>query len=521
MKRLISWLPPAALTLAGWLLGFSGLNAGAQTPAVAEYRIDGGVSQTMTLGTTATNLTRYWEGEFTAAASAAGLSVGPHYLEVRAQGSNGTWSAWQGQWFRVSGETHLVGAEWFVDTDPGPGLGTPIPLPADGAWDEPEEDIVVAGIQVTNLAVGRHQLIIRAKDSNGDWGITSQTTFYVAPAVTIAAAVWTTNLMDFGDPSLTPPATNQMRATDGAFDEDAEDVIATVNTLALGTNFCMDRTIYVRCQDSLGRWSTRGGLVWNAGSKTWTFNPAAGWQTNWVPLVVAPEVASSGVPGLGNLVINSNNSVVLDWNDCQGVKGYAVYFRASPTVPLALLATGLTNSTFTVSNLPASGQAQWLVRSLGDTGCGYDGPLWSFGFHPPLASDDVDRDGISDTWERYFFGSLAAVNATTDRDSDAFKDWKECITGTVPTNRVEFFKIANCRPGPVNPWLGLPSTIFEWQSVTGRTYTIYYSTAAQPGANVWMVLDQLQGTGGTMCYTNEWPDPVVFYMLDVSMPSGP
>ena len=191
-------------------------------------------------------------------------------------------------------ETHLTAAEWFVDTDPGYGLGTPIPLPADGVWDEPEEDFVVPGVTVTNLAEGRHNLIIRAKDSNGDWGIPSQTTFYVAPPVTIVAAVWTTNVNDWGDPGLTPAATNQMQAVDGTFDEESEDLVATVNTLALGTNYCMNRTFYLRCQDSLGRWSTRQGLYWDANAQVWGFVPAAGWQTNSVPLVVAPEVAAIG-----------------------------------------------------------------------------------------------------------------------------------------------------------------------------------------------------------------------------------
>jgi hypothetical protein len=363
------------------------------------------------------------------------------------QGTNGTWSNWQGKWFRVSGETHLTAAEWFVDTDPGYGLGIPIALPADGAWDEPEEDFVVSGIAVTNLAVGRHQLIIRAKDSNGDWGIPSQTTFYVAPPVTMVAAVWTTNMNDWGDPGLTPPATNQMRAVDNRFDEESEDLVATVNTLALGENYCMNRTLYLRCQDSLGRWSTRRGLYWDAGASIWRFDPAAGWRTNSVPLVIAPEVASTNGPGQGNFVVNSNNSVILDWNDCRGVSGYAVYFRASPLAPFTLLASGFTNSALTVNNLPATGVGEWRVRSLGDAGCGFDGPLWQFGFAPPRG-DDVDRDGIPDSWERSYFGVLSAVNSTTDRDNDGSKDWKEWVAGTNPTNRLDLFKVADCRPDP-------------------------------------------------------------------------
>jgi hypothetical protein len=394
-------------------------------------------------------------------------------------------------------------------------------LPVDGAWDEPQEDLVVSGVTVTNLSIGRHQLIIRAKDSNGDWGIPSQTTFYVAPPVTIVAAMWTTNLNDWGDPGLTPPATNQMRTVDGTFDEESEDLVATVNTLALGTNYCMNRTLYLRCQDSLGRWSTRWGLYWDANGSTWRFDPAAGWQTNSVPLVVAPEVAASAVPGNGNLIVTSSSSVVLDWNDCRGVSGYAVYFRASPLVPFTLLASGFTNSALIVTNLTGAGTGQWMVWSLGDAGCGYSGPLWHFGFAAPLATDDADHDGIPDSWERYYFGNLSVVNGTTDRDNDGSKDWKEWVAGTSPTNRLDLFKGGTCTAGPVNPVLGVPSAVLEWQSATGRTYTIYYTTELQHQTTVWTMFDQVAGTGGIISYTNAWPDPVGFYLLDVSMSAGP
>ena len=492
----------------------------AQSPIQAEYRIDGGTAQGLTL--TATNIhgSNYTEGYFAATSSAANLDVGPHWLEVRMKGTNAVWCSWQGQWFRIYGETHLTAAEWFVDTDPGYGFGTPIPLPADGAWDGPQEDLVVSGVTVTNLTEGRHQLIMRAKDSNGDWGIPSQTTFYVAPPVTIVAAVWTTNLNDWGDPALTPPATNQMRAVDGAFDEDTEDVAKTVNTLALGTNYCMNRTLYLRVQDSLGRWSTRNGLWWDAAAQTWQFNPAAGWGTNWLPLVVAPQVASSAVPGNGNLAVTANNSLVLDWNDCLGVSGYEVYFRSSPTNPFALLASGFTNSTLTLNNLPAAGTGEWWVRSLGDAGCGMDGPIWWFGFAQPRP-DDTDHDGIPDAWERYYFGSLNAVNGSTDRDGDGSKDWQEWVAGTNPTNRLDYFKISQTRLGDVNPWLQVPAMVMEWNSITDRTYTIYYATNLQSGPVTWTSKYQVPGTGGTISYTNDWPDPVGFYFLDVSVPAGP
>ncbi len=485
----------------------------------AQCRVDGGIAVGMSL-VSSSGEPQLREGQFTANMTAAGLSVGPHYYEVQMQGTNGVWSNWQGQWFRVYGETHLTGAEWFVDNDPGYGFGTPIPLPVDGGWDEPQEDMVVSGVEVTNLSEGRHQLIIRARDSNGDWGITSQTTFYVAPPVTIVAAVWTTNQADFGNPSVTPAATNEMRAADGAFDENTEDVVETVNTLALGTNYCMTRTLYLRCQDSLGRWSTRHGLTWDSVGGTWQFDPTIGWGTNKLVLTVAPQVAYSPVPGNCNVAVIANNSVVLDWNDCLGVNGYEVYFRSLPTAPFTLVASGTTNSTVTLNDLPAAGTGEWWVRSLGDAGCGMDGPMWWFGFAQPRV-DDTDHDGIPDAWERYYFGSLNAVNGSTDRDGDGSKDWQEWVAGSDPTNRLDQFQITSTRLGPVNQMLGAPGMVLEWNSATGRTYTIYYATQMQNAPVIWTILDQVQGTGGTISYTNDWPDPLDLYMLGADIPNGP
>ncbi|HEY5915432.1 MAG TPA: hypothetical protein VJA21_33025 [Verrucomicrobiae bacterium] len=519
MKSLSHWPKIALPVLAAFLFGSVFQEIHSQEFLRAEYRVDGGPAWAMSLISSNTT-PQYREGEFVADVTAVNLAVGPHYYEVRLRGTNNVWSAWQGDWFRVSGETHLVAAEWYVDADPGYGLGTPILVPEDGAWDESEEDFVVPGVTVTNLEVGRHQLIIRAKDSNGDWGIPSQTTFYVAPAVTIAAAVWTTNLMDFGDPALILPATNQMQAADGAFDEDSEDMIATVNTLALATNYCLNRTLYVRCQDSLGRWSTRQGLWFDAAAQTWRFDPAAGWGTNSLPLTVSPEVASSPAPGNWNLVVTSNNSVVLDWNDCRGISGYEVYFRSSPTNALNLVAGGFTNSTLTLVNLPASGNGEWLIRSMGDPGCGRDGSLWRFGFAQPRL-DDADQDGLPDAWERSYFVSLNAFNGSTDRDNDGFKDWQEWVAGTSPTNRLDYFMTPSCRLGSFNPFVELPAMVLDWQSVTGRTYNLYYATQLQSPVTVWRLLEQLPGTGGSISYTNDWPDPIGFYSLGVNMPSNP
>jgi hypothetical protein len=500
------------------LLFLSMAPAPAQGLLQAEFRIDGGAAQPMSVTASNTNGTNYVESSFAASVTANNLSVGPHWLDVRMTGTNNVWCEWQSMWFRIAGETHLVAAEYFVDTDPGAGLGTPIPLPQDGAWDEPEEDFVVPGVSVTNLSEGRHSLVIRCKDSNGDWGITSQTAFYVGAPLKIVAAVWTTNQYDWGNPNYVPAPTNSMKASDGAFDDVEEQVEATVNTLALGTNYCLSRPIFVRVQDSLGRWSTRGGMYWDSASGQWEFNPSVGW-TNVAQSVIGvqPETPSNPSPGDDWLLVKTNGMVTLDWNDCRGFSGYAVYLRGAITGDWSSLITtnGYTNSALTIGPL-ANGTYSWFVTSLGgnENECYSQGPLWHFAVTTPKAGDS-DNDGIPDWWEQYYFKSLFPANGTTDRDGDGTKDWQEYAAGTNPTNRFDFFGIEGCRVVP-------DGIAVDWNSSsTNQIYTIYYATELAGLGTTWFIFDQLQGTGSMMSATNYWPDPKGFFTIGVRAPDLP
>jgi hypothetical protein len=241
------------------------------TIQVAQYRIDGGAIHSLDSVSTVTR-TEYREQTFQTDLTTSGLSVGSHWLETRMQSLNGIWCAWQGRWIRVTGETHLVAAEWFIDTDPGPGLATSITLPLDGAWDEPEEEFEAPNVDSSSLATGYHTLFIRCKDSNGDWGITNQTTFYVGPPLFVARAEWTTDTLSAAGTG------HAMEAVDGSFDEAEEDLIFTGNSSLLNGAIGTTTTLYVRVQDSLGRWSTRGGLMWDPVAEQWTFSPDLGWK---------------------------------------------------------------------------------------------------------------------------------------------------------------------------------------------------------------------------------------------------
>ncbi|WP_193213660.1 hypothetical protein [Luteolibacter marinus] len=246
--------------------------AASGTIGLAEYRIDGGPSEPLAQVAT-DDRDEYWEGGFSASVDSSGLSVGAHWLEVRMQGSNGVWSNWQGRWFHINGEPVLTGGEWFIDSDPGPGNGTPIAAPVDGAWDEAEEEVSVTGIDSSGLAEGHRHLFIRFRDSDGSWGTPMETTFHVSSPLVIAAAELTTDPGD--EPGSGHPFAVIEEIAGGAGTFRLEGEFAT----ALGGDTVgHDVVFYVRARDSLGRWSTRGGYAWNAESAAWVFDPDAAWE---------------------------------------------------------------------------------------------------------------------------------------------------------------------------------------------------------------------------------------------------
>ena len=82
--------------------------------------------------------------------------------------------------------SNVAGAEWFVDTDPGEGLGTPLQA-ADGAFDSTQETLV-GTIDVSAWPAGEYTFYARALDSSLNWGPTASATVHVdaqAPTFTI------------------------------------------------------------------------------------------------------------------------------------------------------------------------------------------------------------------------------------------------------------------------------------------------------------------------------------------------
>ena len=123
-----------------------------------------------------------------ASINTSGLSVGTHRLYLRAKGTEGYWSITNIKEFIVTAEVGypaapaapqpVVAAEYFVDTDPGAGLGTAISI-------TPGVDLnnISPTINTAGLSNGDHALYIRTKNQEGRWSITNRAPFFVGQQV--------------------------------------------------------------------------------------------------------------------------------------------------------------------------------------------------------------------------------------------------------------------------------------------------------------------------------------------------
>jgi subtilisin family serine protease len=105
---------------------------------------------------------------------------------------------------------------------------------------------------------------------------------------------------------------------------------------------------------------------------------------------------------------------------------------------------------------------------------------------------DVNHNGISDAWEKYYFGSVS-TNRTqfTDSDGDGMSDYAEFIAGTNPTNAASklFFLSTAVQTNRL--------VQLQWAAIPGRVYQLESST----NLVTWTPLTGwLQASGSPMSY---------------------
>lgn len=243
-----------------------------------------------------------------------GLSNGAHQLFIRTKSNEGRWSLTTVTEFiidfdfaypTVAAAQNITRAEYFIDTDPGFGSATAIPITAAVNLSN-----VPATINTTGLSVGTHLLHIRTKNNEGYWSVTNGIPFIAdsdpaypatpSPAQNVVAAEYFINT----DPGLGAGTAIPLTAA-----VDVNNVAASINTSSLLP--ATTNQLFVRTKNNEGFWSISHAAQFVISI---TSDPAYPASPVAPQNVVAAEYFINTDPGLGNAV-NIPVTAALDINN--------------------------------------------------------------------------------------------------------------------------------------------------------------------------------------------------------------
>lgn len=169
---------------------------------------------------------------------------------------------------------NIVAAEYFVDTDPGLGNGTAIPVtPGTTAS-------FTATVPVSSLSAGFHFLAIRSKDATGKWGFFESRGIYISNSTANVANITAAEYFIDTDPGVgNGIALSAPSGTTSTF-------VATIPTASLAAGF---HFLSIRTKDADGKW----GFFENRGFYIST-------STANVANITAAEFFIDTDPGVGN-----------------------------------------------------------------------------------------------------------------------------------------------------------------------------------------------------------------------------
>ncbi len=199
------------------------------------------------------------------------LLKGMHKVFVRSMNDAGNWSI-TNRWTFIKDITGLNvnKLEYFIDTDPGFGNGTDVPVTSGSNIAN-----IAIPVDISSLSKGFHNVFIRSKDDAGNWTISNRWLFFrdIASGNTNKLEYFIDTDPGFGnatDVSISPSM-------------NVSDVLIPVDIISLTLGF---HNIYLRSRDVTGKWSL---------SNRWLFfRDIASGNTNKLEYFIDTD------PGFGN-----------------------------------------------------------------------------------------------------------------------------------------------------------------------------------------------------------------------------
>jgi hypothetical protein len=227
------------------------------------------------------------------------VSLGNHTLFVRGKSQLGIWGPTKKIQFKkveknppIQNEYHMsiIAAEYFIDTDPGQGNGTPLNA-QDGNFDSKIEKFAISDIAVSHFPLGRHTVFVRGKNQLNIWGPTKQYTFVQIEKHPPTQETYQMTITDAEYFIDTDPGEGNgipVLATDGSFDGKIESF--SLSEIAVNHLIPGNHTLFVRGKDNFGRWGKPKAFQFH-------IDPVAGSADDYY--IIAAEYYIDTDPGKG------------------------------------------------------------------------------------------------------------------------------------------------------------------------------------------------------------------------------
>jgi hypothetical protein len=178
-----------------------------------------------------------------------GLTSGFHALFVRVRDADGYWSLAGSRPFYLeaadlTADRHITAVEYFIDHDPGYGLGSSITIAPDSSINR------LFPIDLAGLGSGFHALFVRVQDAAGYWSLAGSRPFFLENAdLTADRHITAVEFFIDHDPGygLATPVT--------IFLDSSIDQLFPVDLDGLSSGF---HALFVRARDAAGFWSMAG-----------------------------------------------------------------------------------------------------------------------------------------------------------------------------------------------------------------------------------------------------------------------